>query len=600
MVHRSHSRPACLALASAAAIAFVATACSNGGNSSNAAPRLAAVPAQSTAGGATFTIDLKDFVTDREGATLTYAVTSGGGGFTGSSYSHMFDAMGTYTVQFTVSDGSKTTSGSFEVTVTSSNFVVVKEDDSGLFLFDSATSGQVRVASSTASPALAAGLADGRLVYQLNAKQLRIFDPITRKSTLIAGDSANPATYRAKTSNSRIFYTTGTSPDMTLFFYNPLSNFSREVDDGGLGSTDVMVNGSNLAFYETGVGGQSDIYYYDPEEDDSFAVGTAATDEQILAVLPNGACVFSRVGGGGETDLFYFRVGTGLVEIGSDVSALATRNKSYNAFGSASQVVFTATNAGDRELFVWDPATGQTDTIVAGTDNVFDAIGDGNEVVFHTVVSPTEHDVMCYDIDTQATVTVRDNTDIGSVLAVTTGSPAWAIVQGSGATSTVDAVSLIAVPVTVTWTGASTISTTVGQLGNGDVVAQQTDGAAINFFDVSGGAWGTAITGAGLAFEGDGLDAGDFVYTVTVASQVDLSMWDASATASVVVSSTAGTDDYQALTADSTILFTRIVGTNTNADLFVWDGTSERRLTDEDSAGLKHDHAVLGSYAASR
>jgi hypothetical protein len=140
----------------------------------------------------------------------------------------------------------------------------------------------------------------------------------------------------------------------------------------------------------------------------------------------------------------------------------------------------------------------------------------------------------------------------------------------------------------------------VGVLDNGDVVGRHADGTALNVFDVSVGTWGTPITGAGLAFAGDGLAAGDFVYTVTASSQVDLAMWDASGTTSVVVSDTAGADAFAARTADGTILFTRVVTGNSNTDLFVWDGTAETRLTDEDNAALQFDHVVLGQYTGTR
>src|SRR5262245_37441365 len=88
---------------------FLAAACGGGSSVSNAAPRFTEVPLQSTAGGTLFTIDLANYIADREGATLTYAVTSGGGSFAGSSYSNTFDTMGEFTVGFTVSDGMKTT-----------------------------------------------------------------------------------------------------------------------------------------------------------------------------------------------------------------------------------------------------------------------------------------------------------------------------------------------------------------------------------------------------------------------------------------------------------------------------------------------------------
>lgn len=585
------------------AIALLAASCGQGGNVSNAAPRISAVPQQYAPGGSVFALDLDGYVTDREGSTLTYAVTSPEGSFTGSTFSATFPTMGDFTVAFTVSDGEKTSNGSFVVRVTSANLAVVREDNSGLLLLDSATNAFVRVTGASVPPTLAAGLADGRLVYQLagpTGLQLWIFDPLTRINTRVAGSATGDVTYRARTSDGHLVYTTGPAGNMTLSYYNPVTGVSREIAQGALGTLTVAVNVDDLVFYEVGNGGQADVYYYDPSDDTSFAVGTAATDEQIQAVLPNGAVVFTRIGAGGESDLYYFKVSTGLVEIGNDQPLLDTRSKTFDAFGTASQVVFSATDGVNVEIYSWNPAIGQTTPIATGAVDVFAAIGAGNEVVYQDIISGTEEDAFFYDLDDATTGTVRDAADISSVLGVTTdGTTSWAIVRGSGATSSMLAVSLVAAPVTATWTAGGTVATSFGRLLNGDVVAQRDDGTGLNVFDVSAGTWGTAITGTGLAFGGDGLDAGDFVYSVSVGSQTDLLMWDASAAAPVVVSSAAGNDSYAMRTDNGTILFTRVVTGNTNTDLFVWDGALATRLTDQE-AGLWHNHTVLGKYSGAR
>jgi hypothetical protein len=597
MVHRSK-----LSLVSVTALGLIAAACGGGGTVSNASPRISSVPQQSVAGGTALTLDLADYTTDREGTTVTYAVTSGGGSFAGSTYSNTFDTMGTYTVAFTATDGDKTTTGSFEVRVTSADFAVVKQDDNGLQLLDTATNAFVTIAASTLAPAMATGLADGRLVYQLgNPSQLWIFDPMTRQTTRLRPNSTGAVMYRAKTSDGKIVFTDGPSTDMAVCIYNPTTGVTRELDQGAIVTFTTEVNADDLVFYEVGTSGQADVYYYDPANDNTVAVGAGATDEQIQAVLPNGACVFTRVGTGGEADLFYYRVGTGLVEIGADVSALDTRHKTYNAYGGDSQVVFTALNGTDREIYSWNPANGQTTTIASGADQVYDGIGAGDEVVYHTVVSSTEHDVYFYDLDDATAATVRNGSDVNTVLAVTSdGSTAWAILGRSGSTDDMLAVSLVSSPATQTWGAGSAVATTVGVLTNGDVVGEAADGTELCAFDVSAGTWNTPITGAGLSLEGNGLDAGDFVYTVTATSQVDLSMWDASGTTSVTVSNTTGDDAFAARTENGTLLFTRVVAGNTNTDLFVWNGTAETRLTEEDSASLLHDHTVLGQYAGSR
>ncbi|MCC7398155.1 MAG: hypothetical protein IT455_13895 [Planctomycetes bacterium] len=599
MAHRPHPS-FLLGVASLAAVA-----CS-GSNSTNAAPRLAEVPQQSVLGGQTFTLDLADYVTDREGATLTYAVSSGGGTFAGSSYSNAFDTMGLYTVEYTVSDGDKTTPGTFVVAVTSANLVVVGEDGSGLLLLDSATNAFVRVAGSAAAPGFDTGLADGRTVYHLGgaSPQVWVFDPMTRGNTRLGAAAGGSASYAAKTSDGKVLVLAGASNQKHLYLYNPISGLQRDIAQDLLDDATVLVNSGDLVCYEMNVNGQTDIYAYDVAEDETFAVATESTAEQLQATLPNGGVVFSRIGGGGESDLFCYRVATGLVEIGSDVSGIATADKVYVGQGSASQVVFTASTGGTSDVYSWNPLNGQT-TLVSGTSGNVDAvvgIGAGNEVVFERTVSGSETDAYFYDLDSGDTAAVRNASDQSDVLAVSSdGTTAWAFVRPSGTTSSLLAVSLVASPATVTWAAGGAVGTTLHTLANGDVVALRSDGTALNLFDVSAGAWlGAPITGTDLAFGGDGVDAGDFAYTAEVSSQTDLLMWDASATNSVVISD-AGTDDtFQARTQNGTILYSRPVGSHSNDDLFVWDGSDNTQLTDEDAASLRHDYGVLGKYAGSR
>lgn len=586
-----------------AAVATTIAACGSG-SGNNAAPRVTSVPLQSTTGDSAFSLDLGDYVADREAATLTYSVASGGGSFAGSVYTNTFDTMGEHTVEFSVTDGVKVTTGSFVVRVTEANFAVVGEDTSGLLLLDTRTNEFVRVAAAAASPTFAAGMGDGRLVYQTTGgagSRLWVFDPLTRTTAQVDADEPAAVTERAVTSDNSILYAAGTSADNALRIYNPRTGVTRQLSRNVVPSVTVLVNDAGLVFYEVAVNGQDDIYGYEPATDDSFAVGTAPTAEALLAVLPNGGIVFSRVGGSGETDLFYYRVSTGLVEIGLGVTGLDTRNKTYCGYGTGNQVVFSALNGTDEELYFWNPANGQTTAIATGANHAFVAIGAGNEVVYNTVVSSTEKDASFYDLDNATTAVVRNGSDVSLVLGVSgDGTTNYAFVRPSGTTSSVLAVSLVASPATATWAAGSAVATTLGVLANGDVVAQRASGAGIDLFDVSAGTWATPITGTGLAFAGQGLANDDFVYTVTVSGQTDLSMWDASAGNSVVVSDTTGNDVWRATTLDGTVLFTRVVAGNTNADLFVWDGSTSTRLTAADGAGLLHDHTVLGSYTGAR
>lgn len=606
-----HSSKICTSLL--AATALLATSCGSGGKVSNASPRITEVPQQAILGGTMFTIDLATYVSDREGVPLTYTVTSGGGSITGTTYSNTFDTMGEYEVAFEVGDGSKVEKGTFNVRVTSANFAVVREDSDGLLLLDTATRASLRVAGSTATPSLAAGLSNGRMVYQVAAgtgAQLWVFDPLKRSNQRVASTKVGDTTYRAKTSGDKIVYTTGSGNTQELWFYNPVTGVSRALAQDVLSSITVLVNKDDIVYYEASVNGQADIFGYDPEADEVFIVGNATTSEQLQAVLPNGGLVFSRIGDTGENDLFHYLTTAGLVSIGGDFNNIGDDDKTFDANASASQVIFTADSGSATEIYVWDPADGQTYAIStlngAGANNQFRGIANGDEMVYTRFNGGGDYDAYLMDIDSLSPAALLLSGDNAQVLAVTrdsSGGVGWAIVLPDTDDNNLQAISLIGTPATVTWAAGTPVSTTANVLANGDVVALAADGSALNIFDTSAGTWGTPITGTGLTFGGNGLDTGDFAYSLTATAQTDLSMWDASAVRVVVISDTAGNDVFQSLTLNTTILFTRIVGTNTNADLFTWDGTTETRLTNKDNdevVELLRDHTVLGTFAGTR
>lgn len=580
-----------------ATTAIIATSCSGGSTVTNASPRITDIPQQATVGGATFQLDLSDYVSDRESPTLTYTVVSGGGSFTNSTYSNMFDSIGTFDVEFQVTDGPKTENGTFTVEVTSANLVALTEDGSNLMLLDTMSNTTKRLTTTTTNPTFV-GLAGTRnLVYTVGTgNEAWYYDTFVGQNTQLAADIDGGANYRNKTSDGNLIYTTGTAPELTTWIYNPTTTIARNIADGGLASFTALVNSDDLVFYEDGVNGQADIWFYDPSEDTAVAVSTEATDEQLQAVLPDGGVVFSRVGTGGELDLYYFRVGSGLVEIGSDITSIASQNKTFQVNDSNSKVVFTALNATNEELYFWNPGNGQTTAIATGVNTtVFNEVGTGNEIVYNVVVSGTEEDANFYDLDDGTTAVLRNSTDVSNVSAVISdGTTSWAIIRGTGALSDKLAVSLVASPSTQTWSAGGTVISG-GRVANGDFVAQRLDGTALNHFDVSAGLWQTQINGTGLDFQGDGIDDGDFVYIAEASGQDDLLMWDASGTATVVISGATGDDAFAAKTLDGTILFTRIVGTNTTRDLFVWDAVSATRLTEEDSDDVAHDYQVLGT-----
>ena len=124
-------------------------------------------------------------------------------------------------------------------------------------------------------------------------------------------------------------------------------------------------------------------------------ISLAPTDEQLKAALPDGGVVFSRVGPTGERDLYYFRQGFGMVEIGGDLGMpITSQTKTYVGNTSDSKVVFEVTGATDTDLYVWNPANGQS-RVVAATANDDDTLAGVtalNEIVVNIAAGPgTNH-----------------------------------------------------------------------------------------------------------------------------------------------------------------------------------------------------------------
>ena len=257
------------AYAAATSLGLLLVSCGSGVG--NAGPRIAAVPAMSTGGsGAVFTVSLKGFVTDPEGDPLTYSVVSGGGAFAGATYTNMFDTLGTYTVEFTVSDSQgKTATGDFVVTVNTANLAVIAEGDN-LLLLDTDTEQFVPVSTSTGfTETLRATLTRGHVIYERTngTQRLHVFDPNTRMTSALGNSATSDAIYITQTPDHRVVFTradTATPADTDLYIWNSQDDLVSPIS-AAIGSADgnPRVTSDSLVYYETGT--PADIFRYDPD-----------------------------------------------------------------------------------------------------------------------------------------------------------------------------------------------------------------------------------------------------------------------------------------------------------------------------------------------
>lgn len=609
MVHR-HARKALIV----ASVALAFASCS-GRNSSNAAPSFSTIPAQTVAGGTTFTFDLESYVDDREDAdtALTFTVVSGGGsvafgtpsgGVTPVEYTNEFDTMGTYDVTVRATDTSgKQTDVTFEVTVTSARLAAVQQDSSGLVLLDVDTNALVQVVAAANQPTFVGGTPGGCAIYQLGTgatKQLWFYNLATRASTRLAADKTH-VTYVAQTSTGRIVYTTGSTSDTDLWIYNPTTGLTTEISaQSGAVDGNAMVTTADLVFYERESSGQKDVYSFDPTLATSTAIASASSNEVLRGTLNSGAVVFTRIGGNGETDLYYWSSTTGVVEVGGDLGTTEqTQSKTYKGHTSDNKVVFELAATLGTDLYVWSPATGTTRTIATNSeDDLFEAVTAADGVVYRRENSGTDNDLFVYDWTANSSATVRATADDERYAGSLSDGDVVVQVTASSDSSVDLYVFDTSLASIATIGNAGTDAYTFRAVLDDDAIVYTHDAATPVLLVYASGSSTTVATGNAPTFAGE-TEGGDFCFEQTTSGNTDLFLWDASGTTVVTIGNDAGDEAFMAWTEANTVLFTRVTTGNTNADLFVWDGTTATQLTDEDTASLRYDHEVVGQFDAS-
>lgn len=553
---------------------LVLTGC---GGDSNQRPRIDTIPAQSNAGGTIFTIDLSQFVTD-ETLTAAYSVLSGGGTFTGSVYTHMFPTLGTYNVTFQVADfRDEKVSGSFDVKITSAELALVR-NGTGASLFDLKTANVMNALQDDGrTKTFRVALKTGGVVFEVAVAaqtDLWLFDPNVAATDVLAGDTNANETWALNTSEDKIVFVRGTAPNRSLHIYTPISKSTMGFGVTGAGARDErdpLINGKDVIYFESSAGGLADIHAYDVATNSVTAVSTHARDEDIVAVLADGGVVFRRKGAGGEWDLLYFNKGVGGVEIGADLGVTkGAESKDYKATTTGSRIVFETTDGGgDRDLYVWNPANGQTTSIGATTvDETFASLSGTGRVVYHIQTGTANKDVSQFDAVAGAGSSISAHAfDDTYKATVTTGDVIFA--RDTGATG-LDL---------YRWsqgTGSSTAfpdagGTTADQvfakvIANDDVV--YVAAGALSFFRPATGTSTPVTTAAGTESYAEETANGDFLINLVTGSSTHLYLWENSAAATVVVSTTPGVAAFQGASENGLILFSRIATAETTSNLF--------------------------------
>ena len=315
--------------------------------------------------------------------------------------------------------------------------------------------------------------------------------------------------------------------------------------------------------------------------------------ETLRAVLANDGVVYTRVGGGGESDLYYYTIAGGEVEVGADLGpTILGQTKAYRASTTSNQILFEVTGATDIDVYLWDPATGSS-TAVATTASLDDRIvglTSADEVVIDTELTPVNHNLAIYThgvpSPTRFVAVTADNEMFEGSL--TNGDLIFRTEAGGGDVLNLYDTSLSSV------TALTPGGATLDKILSNDKVAYTTAGGVF-VVNTTGGPVPVAVAVAGSVFAGE-TSGGDFTVQVTAAAQLDLELWDESAGAPAVsISAILGDDSFGVGLSNGDILFLREDSGKTTTDLFLWNpGTMmETQLTD-----TTVNHAVPTAFAA--
>ncbi len=590
----------------AVALAVVLSSCSKGNGSK---PKVSQIPSQTASGGTSFNLDLSKYTTPPTGQTLTFSVISGGGSVAGSTYSQLFDTVGRKTV--TLRAHATNTSADFEfiVDVLTAEEAVI-QSGTALVLMDRGT-----ITNPTAD--LAAGkfysaqfitisnsqgytdtykgaLTSGHVIYERTSggkTDLFLFNPNSPGTTQLGEDPNNTTDekFEGKTSKNQVIFTSGSTADPNLYIYSAETGLTREVSAiANSLERNAFVDSNDVVYFERGPSAVRDIYTYNPSTDTLSVVSTDVANEVIVGVVTGGGVVFTRDNGASDIDLWFYSPAVGLTQVAADVSTggFQAGTLVFKSSTSTGKVVFEHTVSGtDVDLYYWNPDT-LTTTVVAtnvGVRDEFNGVTTNDKIIYTHEVSGSDWDVHAktvggadVDLSTSTTMDVFQTvTKLNDIVLVRSGTGIGVWDDSAAAQVLFD------VGAAMTFHAA---------LANGNVVYFKF-GVGLRRW-LSTGTVATVSTDSTAAWAGSTKD-GNFVVTLTVTAQDDLSFWNEATDTLTVVSADAADEKFVvASTSAGAFVFSRKSSAGFY-ELYVWDVTNGVRKVS--NTGL--NHTFVASYA---
>jgi len=539
-------------------------------------PEASSIPSQVANTHVQWHFDLSPFAQEHFGSSPTWSVVSGGGEIQGTEYVNTFDAMGSYTVRVRANYSSGSAEDAdFDVLVQSDVMAVVQRGND-LSLYDGESGGLIPLAVGGPSPLnYRAQLPNGWFVYErLGGSSIDLFVYDMVSSYEIGPSLSLDTVYAAHSLSSVVLYEQGSASETGLYAWHSDGLSTENVAwRAGMHNRNPVVSDSEVVYFEYGNNGQPDLYFWNYGDQDPTTAFSSDYPEVIQTLVPDGGVVFSTNNPITlEADLYHYRMHNGSFTVGGDLPASVQElDMTFQGQLSGGLVVFsTSDSLGDQNLWLWSPYGLNTAAVATGPSvELFEGLTPDDRVLYSIGTAPGNDDLSLYHHTTETTDIVASSPDNELFETFLPNSDViFAVESATG--RQLKRFNIVTALVDVIADTSGEDFHLAGVLSNGMVVYTQTGASpGLHVWDPVSGI-STPVAGAGSAFEGDAGN-GDFILSLDSGLQIDLALWDASASQLVMITQTNEDEQFECVFVNGPVLFSRVVPPSATSDLFKWN-----------------------------
>ena len=566
----------------AVALTIGIVGCSKLPGTSGPGPAIAEIPMQEAATGVELQVPLSDFVSNPGDQTLSWEVLNGPGQIDNGRYAGTFNDIGTTDVTFRVTNGDGRFADADFTVAALYGFMGIIKNGHGIELLDAGEGTLETVQIGGNMPLeFREMLPNGSLVYErMSGSGVDLFVYDYDQIRQVGQGTGLNTVYDSHTPDGKIFFEEGNPGETGLYMWDPeTDNTSLVAFRNGMHTRNAFFAPPNIVYFEYGNNGQADLNYWEIGAGNSVSAFSSDYPEEIKAVLPDGGVVFSTTGVSGQPELRYFRVNHGVYTVGGDLPPSVQGQQATFLTTSSQGLVYFETGTTSRDVWAWT-ASGLTSTSVGSSsaDERFLAITEDDLVIYSVETSPGNRDIKLFNYaagsSTDVAVSSEDevfeaalsDSDIIFAIETATGRSLHRFDVASSSAEIID--------------DSAAESCTVDAVLSNDRVVYTRTGLAGGLLTWNPTTRVSQIVGGpGTTYAGEGPDGG-FLMNVVAFNQTDLAFWNGVSGQVISIAQTPQSEHFEGAFSNGVIIYSMAVPPKTTTDLFEWRAGQTTRMTD--------------------